>query len=369
MKLDKSYVPKILKKSFSFLIAGAIVTGVTLIMPNSYSIFTKKYETLGNVSAISKNELIEDFKVVNDGIPTIKIKKTKDLGYDPIVYFSVEGEAASYILHIQPVKLVDDSQYYNVPINVNVNLYQVIDLLKNYKQDCVPGKIRLKYLNEFIDEEAELKLSKSYLISKYLEEAGLLNSSSINLDNPDIIIKNILIQSASQVPWEQVNTENDKNINKGITSSNESYNNPINPLSLTEEQRRMIDAVTPGMFSHINILNNTINNYASLLNDKTKEIKELNDSIAEKNNQIELYESEIKKLQETNIALTNTIDSLYKENSGLAAEKQGLEISLDSLSKENNELKEKINELNSIVDELTKQVNTSNPQTDQPPSN
>ncbi len=54
----------------------------------------------------------------------------------------------------------------------NVNLPQALSLIISPK-DEVTGRIRIKHLNEFIDDTLEFSFSKDYLLSRYFSNKNL----------------------------------------------------------------------------------------------------------------------------------------------------------------------------------------------------
>ncbi len=84
-------------------------------------------------------------------------------------FFSIEGDAKDYALHVNSI-MVDG--VVETPIIPNVNLPQALSLILNSK-DEITGVLKIKHLNEFIDDTLEFSFSKDYLLSRYFCNKGL----------------------------------------------------------------------------------------------------------------------------------------------------------------------------------------------------
>lgn len=195
-------------KLFIFLILGILIN-VIFAELDSFSFFTKETSTQVQVKAANTQDILEKFEIKTDNsedcnAQSIIIRRTSNLTFSPTIYFSVEGELSDYILHINPVKL-EEYKDYEIKIRVNVDEKQV----KGNKNDILKGKITVNYLNEFISEARDIKITKGYIVKNGL---GLSKSDSTEvISTPD--------QNLSSIPDKNVNVELKNSQNKGISEA------------------------------------------------------------------------------------------------------------------------------------------------------
>ncbi|WP_069650496.1 hypothetical protein [Caloranaerobacter ferrireducens] len=170
-KSEKQKIKRIILKVMGFVTGGTLISMILLINMDTYSWFTSKTTYDLSVTAATTEDILEKIEIETINPKEIILKKNNSINIEPVIYFSVEGEASDYILHINPIKLKTHKEY-TVPINVVVNLKQIVELLNKNKKR-VQGTIRIKYLNEFIDEEINIEFARRYLLKKFLEELGI----------------------------------------------------------------------------------------------------------------------------------------------------------------------------------------------------
>ncbi|KPU27472.1 hypothetical protein TR13x_05225 [Caloranaerobacter sp. TR13] len=175
IKNGKQKVKGIILKVMGFLTGGTLISMVLLINMDTYSWFTSKMTYNLSVTAATTEDILEKIEIKTVNPKEIVLKKNNSINIEPVIYFSVEGEASDYILHINPIKLKNHKKY-TVPINVAVNLKQIIELLNKDNENNnkrVQGTIRIKYLNEFIDEKIDIEFTTKYLFKKFLERLSI----------------------------------------------------------------------------------------------------------------------------------------------------------------------------------------------------
>jgi hypothetical protein len=167
---------KIKRKEFLF---AALVLLIAEYFCNSigagtYGIFNSHMKASMTVNAASADDILTwdiNYDKYHNALEIV-IKKADDLGYDPTIYFSVEGSAADYIGHINPVKLEEHSLYlkedesYHIPIKIRMNYGEFLEL-SNDKEKNVAGEIKLKYLDEYINESRDIRFTKKYLRDEF----------------------------------------------------------------------------------------------------------------------------------------------------------------------------------------------------------
>lgn len=135
----------------------------------------------------SLNSNIEDDVYINPMY--IKLLKSDDISFTPVIYFSVEGDALNYILNVNPVKPQNPGNEVKVPIKLKLTPSDLVNLLTIDKDYPVEGQIVVKYLNEYINIPKKIKFSKEYLLYNYLLDANNRNdfnnliNSNFNNDN------------------------------------------------------------------------------------------------------------------------------------------------------------------------------------------
>lgn len=188
------------RKIIMFLMSTAIVITTCTFNRGTYASFSDKTSSNVVVTSSKTEDLIKkiDFECYNDGCNifgsglqgdvygnpiNIKLQKVDNLSFDPIIYFSVEGDASSYILNINPVKL-EAGKEISIPIRLKLTDCDLHRLLAVNDKYPLKGKIVVKYLNEYINVEKKIEFSKEYLIYKYFcEPDNIKNYNDLKKNN------------------------------------------------------------------------------------------------------------------------------------------------------------------------------------------
>jgi len=377
---------------------GSVIVLVSALIINvdTFSWFTSTVESEMSVTAAKREDIIETIEILqeNNNFTGIKLKKASELNHNPIVYFEVKGEAASYILHINPVKL-DENKEYTVSIDPNINFAQHLKLFSvpiwKWDSNPIEGTVRIKYLNEYIDEEYDIQLSRYYLHEKYwedIERQGVSFRKEANVEEARGEIVKLVTNIASYVDWEDNSTMNDSQSRSLVNSSNDKELStastiaitPISRLMFSSEQEKIIDVVAPRLLSHIKNLYDNLEELTGLLTEKLEEIAELTLKTEEQETNILALEEEKmllegsvvemtsknEELQNQNSELTESVDllnnkitsleelnsKLERQKSSLSDENSSLSSSNTKLIEENELLKNEIEELQMIIDGL-----------------
>lgn len=196
LKKARNKLQKISFKVATILIVG-ILLNIVFVETDAFSFFMHEASTQIQVRAASTQSFLERFEVITDGsedcnAQSIIIRRASNLEFNPIIYFSVEGELANYILHINPVKL-EDYKDYEVKINTIINEEQ----LRVNESDILRGKITIKYLNEFINEMRDIQMTKKYVVG----------NTSVDVQN-GIRVISALNQSVSSISDREESSQN-----------------------------------------------------------------------------------------------------------------------------------------------------------------
>jgi hypothetical protein len=123
---------------------------------------------------------------------SIRLAGADSLNTQPVIFFSVEGGAADYGLHINPVKLRAGDESI-APIKINVSLEKLLNLLK--EPGNVDGAIKVKYLNEFINQSKSISFTREFLIERFFAGIGQprqINSGDINNETINSYLADII---------------------------------------------------------------------------------------------------------------------------------------------------------------------------------
>ncbi len=260
---------------------------LTFTVADTYSWFNNNEDGYGEVIAASRKDILTDVKIDYKGdVPILKLKKAPDIDYSPVIFFSIEGDVKDYILHMDSVKLRDEVE---IPIVPNVNLPQVLNLIIGGEKEVV-GNIRVKHLNEFIDEPMEFKLSQDYLLNRYFLNKGVRSYGSNNLSNEEKdelidLVKDTLLYTERYLTWEPLSWEES--------------GNRIEKAYISEKQAQLIDIIAPNLLDYnerlyqlLNIITKDLEDEMEKNNILSKENEELLSRIAaleEENMQLNTY--------------------------------------------------------------------------------
>lgn len=312
----------ILYKAIGLALAG-IVVALTFTVTNTYSWFNTGGDGYGEVTAASREDILADMRIDYRGdMPVLSLKKANGIDYSPVIFFSVEGEAKDYLLHIDSVKLKGEAE---IPIIPNVNLPQALALIVGPKNEIV-GSIRVKHLNEFIDESVEVRLSRDYLLKRYFLNKGVKSYENTHLsqgekDSLVDLVKDTLLYTGRYLEWEALGWEED------------GYR--IEKASISKGQEQLIDIIAPNLLKYNERLYELLN---IIIEDLKAEIEKNEELIAI-----------IEKLQIEKEELTGRTERLQGENEGLIEK-------IERLEDENGELTERIGNLLEKNEELNSQI-------------
>ena len=325
-----------------FFVGGFCISLVLLSNLDTYSWFSKSFSENISVSAARKGDIIQEVEFDNTENPTqMTIRKAEKFDGNPTVYFSVTGDIAEYILHINPIRLETNGDYI-IPIEPNLNSNQYMSLFLPWLGNKT-GRIVVSYHNDFIIHEYEVTFTNKYLRDIFRQNitrkgTQLLETDSESEAKSELV--SLITYIASHITWEN-NDENqsqqsmqmstmsimDSNISKQ-GSYEESLGRvieikpivmPIGRLMLNPEQLSIINLISPKLMPYLDELYSTVENLVAQLNEKLSEIATLEAKAEEMKLSIEELEAE-------------------KEELNLELEK--LEASLEAIKQEKNELKE-----------------------------
>ncbi|MGE4284090.1 MAG: hypothetical protein AB7G87_10260, partial [Clostridia bacterium] len=355
----------------SVLTAGFVIAAVLLINENTFSYFSHRAEASVEVRTAAVEDIIETIDTQSDkegNTNAIKINRTNNLqGYNPVVFFSIEGPAEEYILHIDSVKL-DSNQTYIIPVEPTINLYQWTKLLFSGKKK-INGKIKLKYLNEYLDETINISFTKEYLLDRISEKIQVEEAedksekASTNNESRGQIV-GLMTYMARQITWKEADVdspEKDKKDNnrgkasiksmdvpsrlnslvalneeplqkEGIQMAKEqpimeTVTNEAVRLELTQEQTTILDVVVPQLTKYLDKTYDYIESLIEQLNERIREIAGLNIRIAG-------LEDEVEQLEESNRDMEKAVSRLQDSNSSLKNENRDLRDEIQSLREE-----------------------------------
>lgn len=307
-------VPKHLSKpihsSNFFRVAIILITGLLLnfawfASPGVFSRFSYEVSAVGKASVSAASSTLESVSIIGN---SIVLKKGQDVTGEPIIYFSVEGPAAQYIKSFNPVTLSEKSEYYDkysklykIPIPVAVNFQQWLDLIgKKDAADDIKGTITVKYLNNFISYPLDITLHPSYLRKaagmtrendnvQPFEAQPKSGTGQAGGDELNREISGALKNVAKYIEWKPVDLP--KQQATGVVQA------PT--IDLTQNQSMIMDVIVPGLKGWIDYLYICIKNLQNQITQKGDEINRLN--------------MELKKQKQENAALQEGIKAMSTE--------------------------------------------------------
>lgn len=301
---------------------GIFIAIVFTAIPGTRASFVKGYDgPTTEVEAATTKDFIEDMEVYyQEDKAFIRLRKADMIDYSPIIFFTVEGEIEDYISHIDAIALEDQV---NIPIKVNVNLSQAISLIIS-PQEEIKGEIRIKHLNNFIDESLEITISKDYLIDSYFskDKAKDFQTNYLTGDKKDQMInfvKNNIIYSSSYINWDEVIWE------ENVIEYQASYSSlPISKLEISSYQSSIIDIIAPKILTYQDRLYSLLELTLADLNSeivKNDDLTLRNDELMIRNeslvDEISRLEEDIARLRDDLLYLNNRLDTVEKDNQNL----------------------------------------------------
>jgi hypothetical protein len=172
MNKKKSGIKHLLLRVAACFVTGVFISMILISGEGAFAWFTGIATGKASVSVMSTEDILGTFKVDKEQNPTkIVISRAEGLDFSPVLFFAVEGEISKYLLHIDPVRL-DGRAEVDMPLAISLDQYRELqeDLDSESGQrssDEVEGTIRVKYLNEFIDEPLAVTFSKEYLMEEF----------------------------------------------------------------------------------------------------------------------------------------------------------------------------------------------------------
>lgn len=304
----------ILVKSLAFLLVGVIIALIFTLAPDSYSSFRNLFKSPeGNVKAASTEDILEVFEIDYNGKqPIIRLKKAEGLDYSPIIFFSVSGDIEEYILHIEPIQLVGDTVY-EIPIVPNVNLPQSLNLSLPWNIiNDTSGKIRIKHLNAFLDEELEFKMANSYLYQFYWSNNVNKNELSSVYDDEEEknaitdYLMEVIFYLGDYIKWEEVGWES----YVGENCNSNQYFIPLGNVEMNSYQTRIVNQVAPNLLEYTDKIYSEMETMVYELNRILEENKGLKEEIERLNDSNALLTKENSDLEDIILRLQSIIQEL-----------------------------------------------------------
>lgn len=247
-------IKRLMFKAIGFAAVGISISMLILSL-NTLSLFgSNMFESI-KVNAAETQDIIEHLEMDKVNPEVIKMKRSKGLEFSPVVFFSVEGDAADYIVNLNPVKL-ESNKLYKIPIKISIDLLHYLELTARTDTEPVSAVINVKYLNNFIDESIQVSFTKEYLIRKFQErvESGQRRFDKSKSMVGSSILSNLIVSIAKYRTWEKVSQppqfitdDQDRIMKATIPRLNEyiveldAYNKHL--ISQIEEKNRIINSI------------------------------------------------------------------------------------------------------------------------------
>lgn len=265
-----------------------------LTLTDTYSFFQKDDGGQGSVIAANREDIISSMEIYYDrDMPILKLEKGENIKYSPIVFFSIEGDAKDYAFHVNSVKLDGTVE---APIIPNVNFPQALSLILSPGNE-ITGILKVKHLNEFIDETLEFSFSKEYLLTRYFFDRGLegYNANYLSKNEKDKLVnlvEDTLLYAKKYLEWEAVEWEEEDNW--------------ISEIDITDDQVLLVDIIAPGLMEYYERLYQL---FEIITRNLENEIEKNNVLLKENETLLEIVE----KLERENGKLHKHINSLELE--------------------------------------------------------
>lgn len=133
-------------------------------------------EQYTSISAAKEQDILTKVEINEINPEFIKITKAKNLSYIPTVYLSFEGDFADYILHINPVKLVNEE--YIIPINFGLNPNNISKMFS--KNEKIKGIVEIKHFNEFIDIRRNVVFTREFILEKVYMQINNIDKTQMS---------------------------------------------------------------------------------------------------------------------------------------------------------------------------------------------
>ncbi|KPU45148.1 hypothetical protein OXPF_12750 [Oxobacter pfennigii] len=297
------------------LAAGVLISLAFFSGQNVYSWFSSAASANMDVQVGTADSIIAVINMETINPDKIRLAKSAEITDSPLIFFSVEGEAAQYVSPLNPVRIADSIE---VPIKVRVTLRQYLELLQN--EEDFTGEIKVKYLNEFIDEGLAFTFKGDFLKASFIEalenEENITGDSSLNDE-----LTELLLYIVRYGIWDEDIVDN---IAAGL-GVNEKFSEDMFEFSFSKEQLRLLKALTPGLIE-----------YVDRLYDTAQELDHENESMG-----IEIADKENKifELEAVIISLEDEVNSLKEQNAGLDLDnREKLPETIDTTEETNTEV-------------------------------
>lgn len=232
------------------------------------------------VNAASTENIIKSMQVSSTNPQYVKIDRADNPYYEPIIYFSVEGEVKEYIEPINPVRM--DDRVKIQPISANVSLPEFLRLAE--RKSPVRGQIRVKHLNGFIDKGMDIEFTSQYLIDRFLEDIRRDRASTLSMSRTDgTYLAELIMYIAGKGAWNRVSADN---MYERIAAGS-----PYDAV-MSKEQWMIMDTVAPGLGYCYFRMRNDLLNLSGQINIK-------NQDIARKDQEIGMLKDRIRHLEES----------------------------------------------------------------------
>lgn len=244
-----------------------VLTGVfiAMIFPifETYSLFQISKDGYGKVIAATQEDIISNMEIYyRHNTPILYLEKGENVDYSPIVFFAIEGDAKDYVIHMDSIKVDGAVEMEIVP---NINLPQALSLITNPKEK-IEGRIRVKHLNEFIDETLEFTFTKRYLLGKFFsnENLGARRLNYLSKDDKSGInglIQDTLLYVDGYMDWDGIHWEERGNL--------------ISRINITRDQAALINIIAPNLLEYNERLYSLLEKVNKDLEEEIKKNKEL----------------------------------------------------------------------------------------------
>jgi len=324
LKKTKLKFIRVFTRALSYFFAGVMVSIGMVANMDTYSWFSSSMMANAIVSAATTQDIIEEIQITSQNPEELKLSKKAGLDYDPVVFFELDGEIAQYILHMNPVCLNTD-EVISIPFRFSINPDKLVLLFLRSTDNTIKGTIRIKHLNEYIDEEIDIEFTSDFLITKCMSE--ILNDTnsktndtsaktySVTNSTEEDDLTKLIVYLASHKNWGMTETSDEIPTDEYDSGDGTEFN--VKPFLMDEDQSMIVDVIVPGLRSYLEEVYNINQKLIEELNNKMNEISELNLSLetlseekAELDEKCSSIVVEIEKLKEENRALKEIIDAL-----------------------------------------------------------
>lgn len=249
--MEKSSYARGVFGTVRFIALCGMLTALFVTNYESYSFFSKSSQDQMQVTSASAENLVSNVEILEqqEGSLVIQITRDSEYGYRPDVGFVIEGELASYILHINPVTM-DVNGIYEIPIEPNLNAYLFLDLLRlkySNQKNNIPGVVTVKNFDGKIIDSKEIEISIDYLLSRIDDPIVRSSGNDLQYNRIDDFemanVTKLITNIAGQINWED-----------GMM-----YTMEREPTgTLTPHQMEIIRTVAPNLLGHADALYNEL---------------------------------------------------------------------------------------------------------------